>query len=457
MKVSKQSARSKQHALPEIRFQDQKLTSHAGASILQLLFKRLGLKNRLSKCFEHLDGDSLSYGYGLMALTLVVHLFLGKRKLQDIRYYENDPLVCRLLGVENIPTCSTVSRRLAELDEISVSKVRGCNRDIILQRLKEEHLPRVTLDFDGSVLSTSRKAQGTAVGYNKKKKGQRSYYPLFCTIAQTGQVFDVWHRPGNVHDSNGATEFTLSCIAAIKSTLPRAVIEIRMDSAFFCEDLVAALHKERIEFSISVPFARYTNLKAIIEKRKRWRKIDESESFFESSWKPKSWSNNFRFVFVRNFVKVQQKGPVQLDMFCPYDGKHEFKVIVTNKRIAAKKLIQYHNGRGYQENIFSEMKSQIQMDYIPARHLHANQMYLLASIIVHNTHREMQMICSEPVRGTTEKRSPRWIFEKIDTVRSNLINIAGRLTRPGGRLTMTMNKNHAVETSYKSIMEALAA
>ena len=165
--------------MPEIRFQDQKLTSHAGASILQLLFKRLVLKSRLSRCFEHLDGDSLSYGHGLMALTLVVHLFLGKRKLQDIRYYENDPLVCRLLGVENIPTCSTMSRRLAELDEISVSKVRGCNRDIILQRLKEEHLPRVTLDSDGSVLSTSRKAQGTAVGYNKKKKGVAKLLPTF--------------------------------------------------------------------------------------------------------------------------------------------------------------------------------------------------------------------------------------------------------------------------------------
>ena len=49
----------------------------------------------------------------------------------------------------------------------------------------------------------------TAVGYNKKKKGQRSYYPLFCTVAQTGQVLDVWHRAGNVHDSNGARAFIL--------------------------------------------------------------------------------------------------------------------------------------------------------------------------------------------------------------------------------------------------------
>jgi hypothetical protein len=36
-------------------------------------------------------------------------------------------------------------------------------------------LPRVTLDFDGSVQSTTRWAEGTAVGFNKKKKGARSY------------------------------------------------------------------------------------------------------------------------------------------------------------------------------------------------------------------------------------------------------------------------------------------
>ena len=60
----------------------------------------------------------------------------------------------------------------------------------------------MTLDYDGSVLSTGRHAEGTAVGFNKKKKGARSYYPLFCTVAQTDQVLDVHHRPGNVHDSN---------------------------------------------------------------------------------------------------------------------------------------------------------------------------------------------------------------------------------------------------------------
>ena len=65
---------------------------------------------------------------------------------------------------------------------------------MVLDRLLALQLATVTLDFDGSVLSTGRIAEGTAVGFNRKKKGQRSYYPLFCTVAQTGQVLDVLHR-----------------------------------------------------------------------------------------------------------------------------------------------------------------------------------------------------------------------------------------------------------------------
>ena len=70
---------------------------------------------------------------------------------------------------------------------------------VVIERLVGERLASVTLDFDGLVLSTGRHAEGPAVGFNKKKKGARSHYPLFCTVAQTDQVLDVYHRPGNVH------------------------------------------------------------------------------------------------------------------------------------------------------------------------------------------------------------------------------------------------------------------
>ena len=88
-------------------------------------------------------------------------------------------------------------------------------------------------DFDGSVQSTKGHAEGTSVGFNKKKKGSRSYYSLFCTVAQTGQFFDLYHRPGNVHDSNGADQFIMQCFDKAKKELKNTIFESRMDSAFF--------------------------------------------------------------------------------------------------------------------------------------------------------------------------------------------------------------------------------
>ena len=83
------------------------------------------------------------------------------------------------------------------------------------------------------MLTTKGHAEGTAVGFNKAKKGGRSYYPLFCTVAQTGQFFDVLHRPGNVHDSNGADKFMMQCFKQLQHKLKGTTFESRMDSAFF--------------------------------------------------------------------------------------------------------------------------------------------------------------------------------------------------------------------------------
>jgi hypothetical protein len=106
---------------------------------------------------------------------------LGFRRLRDLDYYGDDPMVRRLMGLKRLPNVSTISRQLAEIDRKAVDNVHTENRCLVLNRLVAEALPRVTLDFDGSVQSTRSHAEGTAVGYNKKRKGARSYYPLFCT------------------------------------------------------------------------------------------------------------------------------------------------------------------------------------------------------------------------------------------------------------------------------------
>jgi len=176
------------------------------------------------------------------------------------------------MGLRRLPDVATISRALVQMDADGVEQVRQLSRGMVLEALQREQLPRVTLDFDGSVQSTKGHAEGTAVGFNKNKKGARSYYPLFCTVAQTGQFFDLFHRPGNVHDSNGAAEFMRACFTEARAALPDTIFETRVDSAFFNQSILSGFDEHRVEFSASVPFERFAALKAMVENRKRWKK-----------------------------------------------------------------------------------------------------------------------------------------------------------------------------------------
>ena len=82
-----------------------------------------------------------------------------------------------------------------------------------------------------------------------------------------------------------------------------------MDSAFFNQDILSLLSGNQIKFTASVAFERFAQLKQLVEKRKRWRKIDSQWSYFEAGWKPKSWNESFRVIFTRKKNKKHRKGP----------------------------------------------------------------------------------------------------------------------------------------------------
>ena len=71
MKHSKAAVHWKARALPEVRFEDQQLTSFAGLVVFQPLFERLALKTRLRGCFEHLKVNPI-FGHASIVMLLVV-------------------------------------------------------------------------------------------------------------------------------------------------------------------------------------------------------------------------------------------------------------------------------------------------------------------------------------------------------------------------------------------------
>ena len=162
---------AKFHKIPVLRFEDQELTSFSGLLVFQQLFQRIQLKQRLKACFAHLNLSPI-FGRHLVILLLIVHLLLGFRRLRELDYYRDDPIVLRLMGLRRLPDVATISRALMQIDADGVEQVRRLSRNMVLEGLQREQFPRLTFDFDGSVQSTTGHAEGTAVGFNKKKEGR---------------------------------------------------------------------------------------------------------------------------------------------------------------------------------------------------------------------------------------------------------------------------------------------
>lgn len=84
-------------------------------------------------------------------------------------------MINRVVGLKRMQDVATISRSLSSADALSVDKLQQLMRRMVLERLVSLIPRSLTLDFDGSVIGTARYAEGTAIGFNGKKKGQRSY------------------------------------------------------------------------------------------------------------------------------------------------------------------------------------------------------------------------------------------------------------------------------------------
>lgn len=149
---------------------------------------------------------------------------------------------------------------------------------------------------------------------------------------------------------------------------------------------------------------------------------------------------------------MRQPGPIQLDLFELRQREFECKVIITNKSQQARAVVDFHKGRGQQENVFAELKSQGALSYLPCKRWIGNKIYLLCNVLAHNFTRRIQMELKAVQRPTNSGRSPLWILEKMETLRRTMIQRAGRLTSTNGILTLTMSANKVVQQKIERFM-----
>lgn len=65
----------------------------------------------------------------------------------------------------------------------------------------------LTLDVDGSVVSTGQQVERAFRGFNPHHRKVPSYFPIFAQVGETGHVLRVQNRSGNIHDGAKALPF----------------------------------------------------------------------------------------------------------------------------------------------------------------------------------------------------------------------------------------------------------
>jgi hypothetical protein len=439
----------------EFRVEKRGLTSYAGLELVRryLSVIRFGdlIRGELGNHVPPTD-----FGVVSMVMVVLALVISGGRRLRQLLYLEGDPLVLRLCGLTRLPTPRSVGRWLREFRAHHLPRLQRLNAQIVAAVIRRTGLRRLTIDVDGTVVSTGQRVQWAQRGYNPHRRKVPSYYPITAYEAQSGQILRVQNRPGDIHDGKAARPFLRALLAQLDCTLGSGyLLEFRMDGAFFLRQVIELLVRRGVEYAIKVPFWPFLGLKQKVEQTQTWRRIDEEVSFAEHRLAVTKWGMEFRLLIYRTRVHHETAKNFQLDLFDPADGHYEYSAIATNKTLGGKALWAFMCGRGIHEKVYGELKSGFAFDSVPTMRYAANSAWQLFSVLAFNLMHGFQIATDAVRRSATSKRRALYRFATIHTLRYHVLHRAGVLLRPAGHPIIDIGPSPTVAERFKTLHRTL--
>src|SRR5881397_61553 len=233
-------------------------------------------------------GTPLSGLAGDFATTAMVRVMLGLlivggRRLQHVTYLVDDPLIHRFCGLTRLPGRFTLSRWLQQFTGKSIERLCALNAAVVARTVHlQTWLRTLTVDVDGTVLSTGMTVERAFRGFNPHHRKVPSYYPITAYVAETGHVLRVKNRSGNINDGKASITFLRELFAQVAGTLGRAFrLRFRMDGDFFKQSVLRLLIARGAGFAIKVPFWQWLDLQQYIRKCAKWQRATGDVSSFE--------------------------------------------------------------------------------------------------------------------------------------------------------------------------------
>ena len=374
-----------------------------------------------------------------MLVSLLYGMFLGYPRPSQMEVLATDKVFQKVAGLVSFPVQSTISRFLDGLKVVVARQIAVLNFDLLLKfREGFRAFFSITLDLDSHVSPVYGRQQRAGRGYNPKKKGRRSYHPLFCFIGETRDYLAGLLRSGKHHTSYQAIPFLKGILKKLPAHIQK--IRLRADSGFFSVDFLKFLVKRSIEFYVVVPLQPWIQKK--IWGIKDWKDIGWGVEVSELEY-VLAKEITLRLVVIRKRVKKGESPKKQLKLLAMEEVLYDYQVIVTNGLLVAEEVRRFYNQRACCENFIKEGIYGLGLDKVISHHYAGNYAYFELLMLGYNL---MNFFKEGVLHQEKVKRM-------IQTIRERLFLIPARLIKTAGRWILKQERSWFYRVEYE---EALA-
>jgi hypothetical protein len=332
-----------------ISFTDQRLTAHGGMIVWSHFLHQKRFRQQLRQVLPHAPTSPNAYDPTDVGLGYVGGILCGADKLSRVAWLQSDPAIAQVLGVEALPSQSTLSRFFDAFSQSSCNVLAGLHRQAVwtLPSLKEGY----TLDLDSwALLHEDGHQEGVATGYTRQGL-KPCHRPLIAGLAQAKVIANYWLRSGNSACVNGAAEFLRQTVTSLPKHIRVGLV--RGDAGFGDASVQTACEALGLEY---IFVAKLTQKVQMLCRHgdEHWRKTDLAglEVQEVELEQPRR-----RLIVVRQ--RIHQRPQAGGKTLFELEG-YRFQALVTNlpRSVDALNVWRRYHGRADLENRIRELGEQ---------------------------------------------------------------------------------------------------
>ena len=430
----------------ELVLSDERLITPSGLTIVGNMLSRsefvqyFNLRRDIPKRSEHQipNGDII--------LTFIGLLTQGKPQFDSVNEMQNDPEYYRMaLGLKRgLPSSATLRQRMDVIGRSARKAILNANVNMFTAHgIAPGALAVgiVPLDIDVTPMDNS---DSHKEGVNRTYKGHDGYAPIVAYIGVEGFMLNAELREGRQHCQKGTPEFLRESLA-LAHRMTTSPLLIRMDSGNDAVENLGILLNDGSYFIVK------RNLRS--ESKDAWleglkgccqdiRTPREGKTVYVgSTWREISYlgkngktkTETLRMVYEITERTIDKRGQI---LMLP---DIEVNMWWTNLDWTDDAVIESYHAHGECEQYHSELKTDMDVERLPSGKFDTNALVLELAMIAYNL---LRMIGQESLKYKQgDKRHVR--RRRLRTVISNLIQIAGHLTRHARKLRLSLGKSNA--------------